>query len=57
MINPMLKLYYTPMSLNSRRVWVALLEKQIGIDISISINKNSARENTHREREREDERV
>lgn len=25
----MLKLYYTPMSLNARRVWVALLEKQI----------------------------
>lgn len=25
----MLKLYYTPLSLNARRVWVALLEKQI----------------------------
>ncbi|MCW6052378.1 glutathione S-transferase N-terminal domain-containing protein [Lyngbya sp. CCAP 1446/10] len=28
----MLKLYYTPMSLNSRRVWVALLEKQIAFE-------------------------
>jgi glutathione S-transferase len=28
----MLKLYYTPMSVNSRRVWVALLEKQIGFE-------------------------
>ena len=28
----MLKLYYTPISLNSRRVWVALLEKQIAFE-------------------------
>ncbi len=28
-VNLMLKLYYTPISMNSRRVWVALLEKQI----------------------------
>jgi glutathione S-transferase len=28
----MLKLYYTPMSVNSRRVWVALLEKQIAFE-------------------------
>lgn len=28
----MLKLYYTPLSVNSRRVWVALLEKQIAFE-------------------------
>lgn len=28
----MLKLYYTPMSLNARRVWVGLLEKQIAFE-------------------------
>lgn len=28
----MLKLYYTPVSVNSRRVWVALLEKQIAFE-------------------------
>lgn len=33
----MLKLYYTPLSVNSRRVWVALLEKQIGFE-SIELN-------------------
>ncbi len=31
-VNVMLKLYYTPISLNSRRVWVALLEKQIAFE-------------------------
>jgi hypothetical protein len=31
-VNLMLKLYYTPISLNSRRVWVALLEKQIAFE-------------------------
>lgn len=30
--NPMLKLYYNPISLNSRRVWVALLEKQVAFE-------------------------
>jgi glutathione S-transferase len=33
----MLKLYYTPGSVNSRRVWVALLEKQIAFE-SIELN-------------------
>ncbi|NJK67471.1 MAG: hypothetical protein HC789_10285 [Microcoleus sp. CSU_2_2] len=28
----MLKLYYTPLSVNSRRVWVAPLEKQIAFE-------------------------
>ena len=31
-VNLMLKLYYTPISMNSRRVWVALLEKQIAFE-------------------------
>ena len=31
-VNLMLKLYYTPISLNSRRVWVALLEKQLAFE-------------------------
>jgi len=30
-VNPMLKLYYTPISLNDRRLWVAL-EKQIAFE-------------------------
>ena len=33
----MLKLYYTPLSLNARRVWVALLEKQIAFE-AIELN-------------------
>ena len=33
----MIKLYYTPLSVNSRRVWVALLEKQIAFE-SIELN-------------------
>ncbi|MCU0543050.1 MAG: glutathione S-transferase family protein [Oscillatoriaceae cyanobacterium Prado104] len=33
----MLKLYYTPLSLNARRVWVALLEKQIEFE-AIELN-------------------
>lgn len=33
----MLKLYHTPLSVNSRRVWVALLEKQIAFE-SIELN-------------------
>ncbi|MGL5064972.1 MAG: glutathione S-transferase family protein [Microcoleus sp.] len=33
----MVKLYYTPLSMNSRRVWVALLEKQIPFEL-IEIN-------------------
>ena len=31
-VNLILKLYYTPISLNSRRVWVALLEKEIAFE-------------------------
>ncbi|MCC3404420.1 MAG: glutathione S-transferase family protein [Microcoleus sp. PH2017_10_PVI_O_A] len=33
----MLKLYYNPISLNSRRVWVALLEKQVAFE-AIELN-------------------
>lgn len=33
----MLKLYYTSISLNSRRVWVVLLEKQIAFE-AIALN-------------------